>query len=105
MSLFSKILFSGEQLEQLFGRFQIAGVYLDIEHPTLRVNHLIGRERGNLEITLNSLLLLRREIEVNHIAARHVVLFDHILPRVFRTVVGEIHILQVVLGQPLIFFL
>ena len=44
MSLFSKILFSGKHLEQLFGRIQIAGVYLDIKYPALRINYLIGNE-------------------------------------------------------------
>lgn len=98
-------LFAGKLLEQPFGRIKITGIYRHIKHAALRVDHLIGRKSGDLEIALDGLLLLTRQIEVNYIAARHVVLFDHILPGVFRTVVGEIHILQVVLGQPLILFL
>ena len=76
---------------------KIVGADFDVEHIALGVNEFVGGEGVDLQIALYGCLLLLGKIEVGDIGTSDVVFLDDILPRILRTVVGEIHILDVIL--------
>lgn len=55
------------------------------------------------EVALDSGLLLPWQVVVGHVRATYVILLDDVLPRLLRTVVGKIEVLDVVVFQPGVF--
>ena len=90
-------LFTLQHLYHFLQSLKIVGADLDVEHIALGVNEFVGGEGVDLQITLYGCLLLFGQIEVGDIRSRDVILLDDILPRILRTAVGEINILDVIL--------
>lgn len=65
----------------------------------------VGGETLYAKVFLNGLLLVLGQVVVHHILARHLILLDDILPALVAAAVGKIEIDDIVVFQPLVFFL
>ena len=96
----------------LFHLFQNSchGLYVqreveDFVQLAVAVEDDVGGESLNAKVFFDGFLLVFGQVVVNHVLARHLILLDDVLPTLVATAVGEIEIDDVVVLQPLVFFL
>ncbi len=65
----------------------------------------VGGEALNAKVFLDGLLLVLGQVVVHHILASYLILLDDVLLALVAAAVGEIEIDDIVVFQPLVFFL